>query len=96
MKETTYYYIKYWETLGILAVKTEFEPGESGYIHVRGDYKDKPSYLMCFNRDAFLTLEEARAGITIKKATAIKAAEKKLDRLKAIDPSTLTVTVEKY
>lgn len=42
----------------------------------------------------FTGLALVLAGIGL--AAAIKAAERKLARLKAIDPSTLTVTVEKY
>ncbi len=96
MSETTYYYIKYWESSGILAIKSDFEPSHSGSVHVRGDYKDKPSYLLWINKAAFLTVEEARAAIAPKLKSAITSAEKKLAKLKAIDLSKLEVTVTEY
>lgn len=96
MNKTTYYYIKYWESSGILAIKSDFEPSHSGSVHVRGDYKNKPSYLLWINKDAFLTVEEARAAIAPKLKVAIKSAEKKVAKLKAIELSTLPVTAQEY
>jgi len=85
----TYYYTKYWETSGIQIVKSSGEPGVHGTILVKGT--GGYDYCITLNKDAFLTVEEARADVVKRHAKAIKAAEKKLAKIKAIDPSKITV-----
>jgi hypothetical protein len=86
----TYYYTKYWESSGIQIIKSSDEPGPRGTILVKGTGCGC-DYCVTLNHDAFLTIEGARADVVKRHAKAIKAAERKLAKIKAIDPSKITV-----
>jgi len=86
----TYYYTKYWESSGIQIIKSSDEPSPRGTILVKGPGCGC-DYCITLNLDAFLTIEGARADVVKRHAKAIKAAERKLAKIKAIDPSKIIV-----
>lgn len=90
MDKVTYYYTKYWESSGIQIVKSSDEPGSKGTILVKGAGCGC-DYCITLNHDAFLTVEEARADVVKRQARAIKSLEKKILKVKAIDPFKMPV-----
>ena len=86
-KKTTYYYTKHWEIMGIQVVKSDSELSERGTVYVKSSYY----FTMFLNKDAFLTVEEARANVVKRHKAAVKSAQKKLEKLIAFDPSMVTI-----
>jgi len=85
----TYYHTKYWEADGIMIFTTDAEPNSDGIITIRGYGRREPSYSLWVGKDTFLTIEEARADVAKRHERAIKSAEKKLSKLRLIDPATI-------
>jgi hypothetical protein len=90
MNRVTYYYTKYWESSGIQIVKSSDEPDSGGTILVKG-WMWGCDYCITLNKDAFLTVKEARADVVKRQARAIKSLEKKILKVKAINPSKMPV-----
>lgn len=91
MNMVTYYYTKYWESSGIQIVKSSDEPDPKGTILVKSDLVGCYSYCITLNKDAFLTVKEARADVVKRQARAIKSLEKKILKVKAINPFKMPV-----
>jgi hypothetical protein len=89
---TVYYYTKYWESTGITIIETSEEPDDLSIVYIRGDIcGGTASYCIHVNKDAFRSIEAARGDVVKRRKKAIKAAEKKLAKLNAIDPHTMIV-----
>jgi len=88
-----YYFTKYWQSSEILKIDSDALPNEDGIVFVRGCISEnRCSYTMRLGEDCFHTIEEARVNVVAQLAKAIKAAEKKLAKLKSINPATMKVT----
>jgi len=86
MATTIYFYTKLWENSGIHIISTSDKPGRGGTLLIRGTQPGS-SYCIHLGKDAFLTIEEARADVAKRYASAVKSAERKLAKLREIDPA---------
>ena len=87
---TTHYYTKYWESTGIQIVTTEEKPDDLGLIYIRGDIcAGNAGYCLHLDKDTFRTFDSALSNVVKRHKMAIKSAEKKLKKLRAIDPFTM-------